>query len=309
MAKQKQVNVMMQMGEIFGEGNSHFLRVFQYYKLLAVNRYTWENLPNGIESRHIEDFLFNYGQAFFTYDKELGYICLPCSTAGALNIYGDPLSINMIGIGFSKMKKIDEGVRILANDVALPDIIEVKHISEKISEVETSIDFNIEQQRTPYIIATTENNKFSMKRIFEKITNKEEKAIFVDQTLTVDGKLGINVLRTDAEYKADKLMDYKNSLENEILMLLGINTIHLKNERMLVDEVNANNSQIEMNLELGYKARKNAADVINKMYGLNIEVFKTANSLEPIFNTTLCEKTHIEDLNFDNIEKGDDYNE
>jgi hypothetical protein len=53
-------------------------RLFNHYKLLALNRYKWTNLPNKIESRHIEDFLFSRGQAFFTDDERYGYICLPC---------------------------------------------------------------------------------------------------------------------------------------------------------------------------------------------------------------------------------------
>ena len=30
------------------------IRLTKYYQMLALNRYKWENLPNGIESRYIE---------------------------------------------------------------------------------------------------------------------------------------------------------------------------------------------------------------------------------------------------------------
>lgn len=307
MAKKNKINVDMQFGILSNGENDEYERIFQYYKLLALNRYRWKNLPNGIESRHIEEFLFNYGQVFFTKDEELGYICLSCYTAGQLNVYGDPLRVNMVGVGFSKMKDIDDGVRVLSNDVALPDILQISHFARKIADVETTTDENIEQQRTPYIIATDKNNIFSMKKIFEKVKNKKEKAIYVDKQFVEDRNVGISILRTDADYKADKLLDYKASLENELLMYLGINTAHTKEERMLVDEINVNNSQIEMNLDLGFKARKLGVELINKKYGLNIEVEKVANIIETTFDTTLCQRKHLYD---DNNNNGiDDINE
>ncbi len=38
------------------EFNEH--RLYRFFKLLACNRFRWENLPDGIESRHIEEALF-----------------------------------------------------------------------------------------------------------------------------------------------------------------------------------------------------------------------------------------------------------
>ena len=31
------------------------IRLTKHYQMLALNRYKWENLPNGIESRYIEE--------------------------------------------------------------------------------------------------------------------------------------------------------------------------------------------------------------------------------------------------------------
>ena len=37
-------------------------RLSKHYQMLALNRYKWENLPNGIESRYIEQMLYENGE-------------------------------------------------------------------------------------------------------------------------------------------------------------------------------------------------------------------------------------------------------
>ena len=76
---------------------------------------------------------------------------------------------------------------------------------------------------------------------------------------------------------ADKLQEHKNNLVCELLTILGLNnndSNNLKKERLIVDEVNANNQEIEMYLDTDYKNRKKACDEINNKFGLNITVEK-----------------------------------
>ena len=50
-------------------------RLFFLFSNLALNRFTWENLPTGLESRHIEKALFEFGQCAFCDDESDGLIC------------------------------------------------------------------------------------------------------------------------------------------------------------------------------------------------------------------------------------------
>lgn len=267
------------------------VRLFNHYKNIATNLYRWEGLPHGIESRHIEEALFNKGQVFFAdvNDDVLGFsgfIALPCSSAGALNFYGDPTKFQVMGHRFSKTLNADEGVRILNNDSATPTIYHITHYVDRMEQIDSIIQQNLKQQRYPYIIGATRNNEFTMKNIMRDIENGEE-AIFVDKTLTEEGKLGIQALQTNTPYLVDKLMVYRNELEKELLTFLGLNSTIQKKERLLVDETNANNSQIEMNLDLGYKQRELACELINEKFGLDVKVYKTLNIIEKTLETTL----------------------
>ena len=257
------------------------VRLFNHYKNLALNLYRWENLPKGLESRHIEKFLFEHGQAFFYNDEEFGLMCLPSSTSGRINVYGDPTRVFVNGAnGYQKTLDIEDGIRILNNDSMLPTSYHIAHYADRMQQVDELIQQNLRQQRFPLIMATTKQNEFSVKNLIKKIFSGEE-AIFYDKTLTEEGRLGVQAIQTNVPYLVDKLQQYRNELEKELLTFLGLNSTINKKERLLVDETNANNSFIEMSLDLGFKQRQKACEMINEKFGLNIKVSKTLDLLEP----------------------------
>ena len=255
--------------------DSNFHRLFNLFSSLALNRFTWNNLPQGMESRHIENALFKYGQAGFVDDKELGLLCLPASPIG-VNVYGDPTEIKLTGNGYSKQFKINDVVRILNNDVAYPTILHINYYADKIAQIDKTIDMNIKHQKTPYIIKTTKQNELSMKNLIQRI-ERDDPAIFIDEKLSNGNDTGLLVDSTLAPFIADKLQEHKNNLVNELLTILGLNnndSNNMKKERLIVDEVNANNQEIEMYLDVDYKTRENACEEINEKFGLNISVEK-----------------------------------
>jgi hypothetical protein len=86
-------------------------------------------------------------------------------------------------------------------------------------------------------------------------------------------KEAIQVLPTPVPFVADKLMQYKHDIWNQAMTWLGIgNAKQDKKERLVSDEVAANDEQIESSREVMLKARQLACDKINKMFGLNISV-------------------------------------
>lgn len=265
-----------------GDNNYNEGRLYNKFSLLAMNRFKWENLPPGVESRHIEKYLYNEGQVAFFKDDTLGYMVLPCCSNGNLNYHGEPLSFNVNGIGYNKALKNDDMVRIMSNDTCTPNSIEVSHYTTIIDELEKTSFMNVTQQRFPWVIVTTKENELTMKNIFKKIENFEE-SIVVDSRLTQGGQLGINALQTNTPYIVDKIRTEKNEVINELLSWLGLNNTRNKTERLLVDEINVNNNHILMNLDIEYKNRLKACEEINKKYGLEIEVIKTIDDLDVNF--------------------------
>ena len=63
-------------------------------------------------------------------------------------------------------------------------------------------------------------------------------------------------------------------MEREILTFHGLNNNFEKKERLLTDEVNANNDYIDSNIDLMFNMRKHFCQKANEKYGLNIRVYK-----------------------------------
>ena len=55
---------------------AEYNRLMRHYQTLALNRFKWENLPNGIESRYIEQMLYDNGECAFFIHPDLGYCVL-----------------------------------------------------------------------------------------------------------------------------------------------------------------------------------------------------------------------------------------
>lgn len=271
--------------DIYCRLSDDFQLIYKHYELLAKNRFKWTNLPNGIESRHIEKGLFEYGAVAFFEDETRGLMCLPCTSTDQLNAYGDPISYTLQGLGDfgKKVVKAKDLVVIRENDLCLPMSVYVANFAVKVSETEKTLMQNLRQQRKPYVIATTENNRLSMQNMYNEIDDGKD-AIYVDKRKTEGGSIGIEVLQTKSEYLVDKLSLHEDKLESKLLSMLGLNNANLnKKERLVTDEVNANNSNILMNLELGYKNRELGRELANKMFGCEIGLEKTIDLLDVSF--------------------------
>ena len=255
--------------------DNNFMLLYNKYKLLALNLFEWDGLPDEIKPQYIEKALYSYGACCLT--KEYGgYIVLGCSESGELNVMSEPLSYIATGYGFTKKVNVKNTPICLNNDLRLSTHIYVEEYARKMNEVEKSINANIKQQKFPWLISTTKNNEFSMKNLYSKIENGEP-IIFGSKEIDTDT---IKAFNTNTPYVVDKLNEYRFELEREILTFFGLNNNFEKKERLLVDEVNSNNEYITSNVDIMLKCREDFCREVNSKLGLNISVKKKYNNEE-----------------------------
>ena len=259
------------------------IRLAKHYQMLALNRYKWENLPNGIESRYIEQMLYDNGECAMFDHPDFGLTVLRSSSRENLNIYGEPTKLTLTGFNEHRTVMMDECVRILNNDLALPTQQNILYYARRMAEIDDIIMQNLRQQRVPYLFATDENNSFSMKTLYDRIYQGEP-AIFVDKTMLNGNSENIMVIPTLAPYLVDKLQIQKQEMERELLTFLGINNTIEKKERLLTDETNSNNQFIQMCSDIDFKTRQKACEEINAKYGLNIRVKETREDFEEVMD-------------------------
>ena len=255
------------------------VRLTKHYQMLALNRYRWENLPNGIESRYIEEMLYDNGECAMFDHPDLGLCVLRSSSRENLNIYGEPTKLTLTGFNEHRTVMMDDCVRIMNNDLALPTLPNIVYYARRMAEIDDIIMQNLRQQRVPYLFATDENNSFSMKALYDRIYQGEP-AIFIDKEMLKGEPENIMVIPTVSPYLVDKLQIQKQEMERELLTFLGINNTLEKKERLIVDETNSNNQFIKMASDIGFKQRQLACQQMNEMFGLNVRVFETQDEFE-----------------------------
>ena len=255
------------------------IRLTKHYQMLALNRYRWENLPNGIESRYIEEMLYDNGECAMFDHPDLGLCVLRSSSRENLNIYGEPTKLSLTGFNEHRTVMMDDCVRIMNNDLALPTLPNIVYYARRMAELDDIIMQNLRQQRVPYLFATDENNSFSLKSLYDRMYQGEP-AIFIDKEMLKGEPENIMVLPTQAPYLVDKLQVQKQEMERELLTFLGINNTLEKKERLLVDETNSNNQFIKMASDIGFKQRQLACEQLNEMFGLNVRVVETQDEMQ-----------------------------
>lgn len=246
-----------------------FRIIYDKFRVLATSLFEWDGLPDGIEERHVEKYLFDGGKAIFFKDPSMSHMCLECHNGGRFNVYGDPLSYVATGFNYHKTIKTDDCVIIENNPMRLPTHDFVMFYTNKIAESERTMDVNVKAVKSPFIIACDDKDVLTFKRIFQQIDGNVP-AIYADKGLNLNA---LEVLKTDAKFLCNDLMDYKKSVENELLTLLGLDNLAVdKKERVNLSEANSNNEITQSFATLMLESRQLACDRINEKYGLTISV-------------------------------------
>lgn len=246
-----------------------FKTLYDKFKLLAVSAFEWEGLPDDIEGKYIENYLFDHGKAIFFKDPSMSFMCLEAQDGGQLNVYGMPLKYFASGINYHKSINCDDCIIIENNELRRCTHDFIMHYVNKLTEAERTMDVNVKSCKTPYLITCDDKDLLSFKRVFSLIDGNTP-VIFADKSMNPDA---IRVFQTGAKLIANDLMDYKKSVENEVYTFLGFNNTPVdKKERTNVPEVTSNNQLIESFAEMQLIARQKAVEAINEKFGLNISV-------------------------------------
>lgn len=272
---------------------TNYQRLYDYYKMLALNMFTWENLPETMNSRYIENALYEHGLCLVNNDKDMGLISVPCSYGANMNINGESTEVITSGYNYIKTIKYinnDECTLIRNNDLAKATRDYISNYAERMLEVEMCIRANINQQKFPWFINASEKTKKALEIIFDKVDNFEP---FILANREIMGENPLEVLTMSTPYVADKLNQYKYELEREILTFLSLNNNFEKKERLLTDEINSNNDFINTNAMLMYKNRLQACKEINEKFGLNVRVLPNKDMISKYYSEE--EEMEVED--------------
>ena len=253
--------------------NLTFNDYFRRLTLLAQAVFKWEGLPPGIKERYIERYLYSEGRCMFFEDFDKGWMVAKCTDAGSLNYYDEPTKIAPVATNYPGMVKDyangENCVLIFNNDLAYPTVSTIRLYAARLTEIQRTADINIIAQKTPVIVTGSEKQRLSLRAVIRNWLGNEP-LIHGDKELN---GLELRTLNTSAPVVFDKLTIEKNKMWNECMTFLGINNANLdKRERMVDDEVQANNEQIQLSADVMLKARQEAAEAISALIGSKVTV-------------------------------------
>lgn len=242
-----------------------FIDYYTRLKEYAINMFEWHNLPLSVDERFLELCLFEYGFAVFFKNKDNNQLmALNCRIDGRLNVYRIPIYRTAYATnGFQQDLTIDDSVIIFNNYLRQPTTLTIELFAKRLYEVEQTIMVNTKNQKFTTVFKCPESQRLTLRNLMMKWDGNEP-FIFGDKNLDLDS---ITVIRADAPYNLDKLDIHKNMIWNEAMTFLGIDNSNTdKKERLVVDEVTANNGQVEASRDVMLNARRQACKQINEMF-------------------------------------------
>lgn len=236
---------------------------------LAISMFKWEGLPDSIDKRFMELVLFGQGKVLFFNDDGMDkFLALRCMAAGPFDVYNIPLNRTAYAAnGYQNHLDETNSVIIWNNLLHTNTFPLIQRKAKQLYEIDNIIRVNVKAQKTPVLITCDEDSLLTLKNIYMKYEGNQP-VIFGAKSINPNDIKSIN---TGAPYISDKLYQLKMQYWGEALTILGVpNNNPQKKERLINKEMLSSQGAIIANRYSRLKARQNACEEINKMFGLNI---------------------------------------
>lgn len=239
---------------------------------VACNRFKWEGLPDTVNLRFLELTLFRDALAvIYQLPDNDEIVAVQGTGSGVINMNQEPTSFTVVGPGMKSKEVSAKAVTpIWANYMRIPDWDIVEIYARRIADVERTIEINALNARRTKVVVHDINTDLSMTN-FDRQLKEGASTIKV---MSDDISKGVTALDMGIDTKS--LVDLsvlRSRYINDVFAMLGINGANQdKKERLVADEVNANDDQVMSRRFVALNARRLACEDMNKKFGLNVSV-------------------------------------
>lgn len=229
-------------------------------------------LPEEWDINYFLTTLFISGFLAIT-DTALGVLPLKCSYTG-INVFNRPTDIIIANpVLGSLRRKIDEDAILLKLQY---DFIGVMPIVERYSTLlaaaDSSIAVNLRNSKVSMIAKASDKAQAkTLEKMYETIDKGKPMVIVSADAVNPEDMWYMPVKNS---FVANDVQELKRSIISEFLTEIGVNNNaqNSKKERLVVDEINSNDTETQLNITHWLENIKEGFDKANSMFGLNLDV-------------------------------------
>ena len=234
--------------------------------------FIYKNLPDSVPKRVLERFLLENGYCIFTKENDK-FIVLVGGLGGELNEYNEYTKCIVTNpyLKLNKEYTINDDCVLIRNDSKMKGLIPLlEKYGVLCGDCEVSINMLTNNLRTQFFISASDDKTKQNADIFiKKLIDGELSVIGENQFL--EG-VKVHSISSQANY-IQQFMELNQYLKASAYNEIGLDAnFNMKRERLTVNEVELNTSILIPLADNMLEERRNAIDLINKKYGLNIEV-------------------------------------
>ena len=245
-------------------------------KVISVFEFT--GLPETWADNYFKYVLFGEGVIAVINTDRYGVICQNCGLSG-YNVFYQPTTVLVANPLLPGLREFTVGencqiIKLQPNYSGVMDLV-TTYADLMALALETT-GANLLNSKLSYVFfADNKTAAESFKKLYDKLASGEPMAVIDKNLLKEDGSVAWQMFTQNvgANYVTGELLNDMKTIEDQFNTIVGIpNANTQKRERMITDEVNANNVDTKSRVNLWLETMKRDIDKVNAMFGLNIDV-------------------------------------
>lgn len=258
----------------------------RYLTQKAISTITIDGQPDTWENNYLMYGLFLWGHLAVIEVNRYGVIPQWCTLAG-FNIYRQPTKAIIANPVFKKSYRLTIGdecemIKLAPDYGGLYDLI--SYYADLLAITSETMGVNVLNSKLSYVFAASSKaSQETFKKLFDRVASGEPAAVIDKDLFLEDGTPAWQYFAQDLNknYIAPDLLQTLRQLEAEFDTIIGIPNANTdKRERLITDEVNANNTETMSRVGLWIDTINDDLEKVNKMFGLNLKARYTFEDKE-----------------------------
>ena len=249
---------------------------YLFQKVISV--FEFEGLPEEWADNYFKYVLFGYGVIAVIYTDKYGVICQDCGLSG-YDVFYQPTRCIIANPHLPGLKefKIHENCEIIKLQPDYGSVMDlVTTYADLMALALETTGANLLNSKLSYVFfAENKTAAESFKKLYDRVASGEPMAVIDKNLLLEDGTPAWQIFTQNVgqNYITDRLLNDMKTLEDQFNTVIGVpNANTQKRERMITDEVNANNVDTQCRVNLWLETMNKDISQVNKMFGTDIKV-------------------------------------